>query len=79
MNVFEPDDSDLGWHWGGSNVSSTPNEEAALPPPPPVLPDDEGENDGNPDKDETTGSGEGNNKPAIENASGETSGDTGGD
>ena len=79
VNVFEPDDSDLGWHWGGSNVSSTPNEEAALPPPPPVLPDDEGENDGNPDKDETTGSGEGNNKPAIENASGETSGDTGGD
>ena len=78
VNVFEPDDSDLGWHWGGSNVSSTPNEEAALPPPPPVLPDDEGENDGNPDKDETTGSGEGNNNPAIENASGETSGGTGG-
>ena len=79
VNVFEPDDSDLGWHWGGPNVSSTPNEEAALPPPPPVLPDDEGENDGNPDKDETTGSGEGNNKPAIENASGETSGGPGGD
>ena len=79
VNVFEPDDSDLGWHWGGSNVSSTPNEEAALPPPPPVFPDDEGENDGNPDKDETTGSGEGNDKPADENASGETSGGTGGD
>ena len=77
VNVFEPDDSELGWHW--SKASSTPNEEAALPPPPPVLPDDEGENDGNPDKDETTGSGEGNNKPAIENASGESSGGTGGD
>ena len=34
VNTFEPDDSELGWHWGGSNVSSTPDEPAALPPAP---------------------------------------------
>ncbi len=62
VNMFEPDDSDLGWHWSKSD--NTPNTEAALPPPPPVPTGDEDED------------GEGDDKPTDGNASGETSGGT---
>ena len=62
VNMFEPDDSDLGWHWSKSD--NTPNTEAALPPPPPVRSGDEDED------------GEGDDKPTDGNASGETSGGT---
>ena len=45
VNTFEPDDSELGWHWGGSNVSSTPDKPAALPPAP-VTGDEEENSEG---------------------------------
>ena len=45
VNTFEPDDSELGWHWGGSNVSSTPDKPAALPPAP-VTGDEEENGEG---------------------------------
>ena len=62
VNMFEPDDSDRGWHWSTSD--NAPNTEAALPPPPPVRSGDEDED------------GEGDDKPTDGNASGETSGGT---
>ena len=66
VNTFEPDDSALGWHWGGSNVSSTPDEPAALPPAPAPTGDEGDESEG--------GSGDGSGDGDGETSGGETSG-----
>ena len=60
VNTFDPDDSDLGWHWGGPDVGSTPDD-PQLPdyPGPPPEPTTGDEAKGGKGREDDTGNGNG--------------------